>query len=919
MALTKTDKIRLFQQMTGWSVDKMRANKKQVNALLDDSGGGEVEGAISYNEQELTEEQQAQARENIDAASETDVNTKIGNLSELQTTNKDNLVSAINEAAQGHIDDSVVEQAVSDWLDAHPEATTTVGDGSITETKLESSLASTINKASETTRSYENSLYKNNWDLGSAVITKGEYYKSANGTIGTSSKYARIALQPGFHNIIALEMLSETYEFLTAYYDETGATNGTGYIDTLPWCYNDKIALPNTAKKIGVSVRRRDQANISDADITDIRVAFTYYTNADPTLSIVGIAADAAAVGAKIERLQKHSESEYKIGFGYSWEQGSISGNDGQDFNSTSRMRNKGYIRVLKGDIINYPDISTYKVMTLSYLYDSTNDTYVFKSTYKSINTQIAKQVVDEDLYLRFVIGYLNDQQMTEARRSETARLFSISEFSSIKPQIHDDTELGYTSSGIVGNNTNTSKYRRTMFPYHVPANTLLKIGFDETYKSTLVGISISFFNPQTFEYQKYYKGYNFDVSDSLYIPDECYIKAVIEFSEIPDNFGGIDFYADNDIKRVYNPYLKASNSTSLAINYPVAPGVQSTLRLILPPNYSVTGKKVPLAVYVHGSTAMTTWTAELTNSYVPLMNYIANEGFAVIDVYPWTDNKAFTTTATYSPIMLPSNKNAYLAAIRYVCDRYNVDINQVCIYAKSQGGNLGHWAAVETEFPFKGVGLLATTVDPYMQKSGQLFYNAACRSAILKHMDFEGTQEEKDAFVNTGTVSDTTVQSFLNKNKSKFSSLMAFAVGLQGCDNYETIFNGGLQIVTTVPQWMLDKGLPARQSNWDYIPAIVSHSEYSKNAQRPVKFWCAPDDENISFYGNYAVHQWLLNGGSDSTFRIMPTGTGAHHSVDTDANAPKSSGTTALGIPYTDIATAYVEMVAFFRYCLTM
>lgn len=41
-------------------------------------------------------------------------------------------------------DPAVIEQAVADWLDAHPEATTTVQDGSITEAKLASELAAKI-------------------------------------------------------------------------------------------------------------------------------------------------------------------------------------------------------------------------------------------------------------------------------------------------------------------------------------------------------------------------------------------------------------------------------------------------------------------------------------------------------------------------------------------------------------------------------------------------------------------------------------------------------------------------------------------------------------------------------------------------------------------------------------------------------
>ena len=40
---------------------------------------------------------------------------------------------------------AVIASAVSDWLDAHPEATTTVEDGSITIDKLTSSLADQVN------------------------------------------------------------------------------------------------------------------------------------------------------------------------------------------------------------------------------------------------------------------------------------------------------------------------------------------------------------------------------------------------------------------------------------------------------------------------------------------------------------------------------------------------------------------------------------------------------------------------------------------------------------------------------------------------------------------------------------------------------------------------------------------------------
>ena len=50
-------------------------------------------------------------------------------------------VVALIKAMGGGADPAVIEAAVQDWLDAHPEATTTVQDGSITEQKLATSIA----------------------------------------------------------------------------------------------------------------------------------------------------------------------------------------------------------------------------------------------------------------------------------------------------------------------------------------------------------------------------------------------------------------------------------------------------------------------------------------------------------------------------------------------------------------------------------------------------------------------------------------------------------------------------------------------------------------------------------------------------------------------------------------------------------
>lgn len=53
-------------------------------------------------------------------------------------------LAALVKALGGSADPAVIEAAVSDWLDQHPEATTTVEDGSITKAKLDNTLAGAI-------------------------------------------------------------------------------------------------------------------------------------------------------------------------------------------------------------------------------------------------------------------------------------------------------------------------------------------------------------------------------------------------------------------------------------------------------------------------------------------------------------------------------------------------------------------------------------------------------------------------------------------------------------------------------------------------------------------------------------------------------------------------------------------------------
>ena len=82
----------------------------------------------------------------------------------------------------------------------------------------------------------------------------------------------------------------------------------------------------------------------------------------------------------------------------------------------------------------------------------------------------------------------------------------------------------------------------------------------------------------------------------------------------------------------------------------------------------------------------------------------------------------------------------------------------------------------------------------------------------------------------------------------------------------------------------------------------------------RPLKIWIAEDDSAVSYARASALVSSLQNDGCYAELRTMPSGTGGHHAVDNDANAPQTTNvTTKCGITYATIPTAYYELVKFF------
>lgn len=343
--------------------------------------------------------------------------------------------------------------------------------------------------------------------------------------------------------------------------------------------------------------------------------------------------------------------------------------------------------------------------------------------------------------------------------------------------------------------------------------------------------------------------------------------------------------------------------------------------QLLLPPNYSVDGKPCPLVVLLHGTSSMNTWTQEIgTNSGTStryLLDYLTNEGFAVFDCYCFT-SKYYSANYQNQAAPLPVFLQAYTEGVKHVCRNFNVDIENVCSFAMSAGGNLAHMLLHEYgDVDFRAIAMLCPSTGFASLIFRQFFLHQSMRTLIVNYLGL-ANETGASTFISTDKgLDNATARNFVSDHLDSFAGLICGAIGVNGAtfeDQYDWMVTGQ----TTLPQWMSDLSLPSIPSGWTTspatgVPSLVNHPELTAFSSVPVKFWQAFDDVNVSGHTNYTIYNWLKNGGTNVQWRTMPNGTGGHHAVDTDANALKSSGTTRLGVSYSNIATAYVEMADFF------
>lgn len=452
---------------------------------------------------------------------------------------------------------------------------------------------------------------------------------------------------------------------------------------------------------------------------------------------------------------------------------------------------------------------------------------------------------------------------------------------------------IGY-QTGIIGNYSTGFKHSRT--------SKFLKVVGGTPIKAT--------YSIDTLYLYEYDKDKKFIIAKSLLSNTERKLdKSTVFIKFEHDNFTNGDV-----ILTYYSPanspvweYNNRVNGNTIPFGYEVYPSYQTDVNdsvtvlntkkvftsglLMLPPNYSEHGEKVPIIYFAHGSgDYQSILNTEFSVNYMDYIRYLCDEGFAIFDCYGWTD--LYTTAGCQ--MANPTNMAAIKQGLKWVCDNYNVDINHVYVTGKSLGGLQAINMCYERDLPIKACCPIAPEIDATSIGFG---YEKEGRKAYAKDLGFtvdtNGVLEEEGAKLLSGFSAN--FKAYAKENAHK----------LQGYNPlWRNLLNANVQELI---QFQIDadhlNGLPNKIKTMTRI------------CDTPTKIIVAIDDTAVSHDLCKAYIQSIKNGGGVGEMRSLPINTGKHHAVDNDPNALKvESIITKCGITHTNVPLAYAEMVQFFR-----
>ena len=361
-------------------------------------------------------------------------------------------------------------------------------------------------------------------------------------------------------------------------------------------------------------------------------------------------------------------------------------------------------------------------------------------------------------------------------------------------------------------------------------------------------------------------------------VKNEYISEEAISFTYQVTPSGGRDLSADDVLNETTEDYTSQFTTEKY----------YNSGMLRLPPNYRETGTPVKMVLWAHGSG----WYSSINHkdfnpSYLPYIQYLQKEGYAIFDCYAMSSKYWHNRTIT-NALGSPTNMACIYTAYHWILEHYNIDNSGIYVSGKSLGGIICANMLFQNTIPVRACCPLAPELDA---RTIQLGYAEQARIDYCDDMGFVGAE----VVIGTSQENPMTAEVYrtlLDNNVDKMCGYVALLSNV---------------ISHTVEELA---HFSASNSIYDSVKRLC---------KVPVKIFIAPDDGAVSYSASRYFIKSIKAGGCVAELRTMPRNTGGHHAVDygDDANnkpSIKVTVNTAIGYQCENVPLAWAEMVQFFR-----
>ena len=419
---------------------------------------------------------------------------------------------------------------------------------------------------------------------------------------------------------------------------------------------------------------------------------------------------------------------------------------------------------------------------------------------------------------------------------------------------------------------------------------------------TTVNGFNFSGFN--IYEY-----GENFNLLQSTKVAGDAFDSSCKYIKIVKQTTDAISekelFIFDGDVEEVYNVQIEKGTSgghlLSETLVFDVGEDVCTTARLILPNSYTIKGKKVPLMIWCACDGSYPNWNYAIDtvgsspSVITSALQYLTNQGFAVMNVYPWGSYNFlhFPNCGQSGAVPVPVTLRAYEKAVEYVTTRFNISDTNIFMTSWSGSGKLSAYYAIHhPSFNLRHIYAFSPVVDGGVWRMCETLSGASgFRGATNAEMHFKGTQSQINAYLtggNTMSVEDAIAFKQLNAEKfAKFSSIKwQNLVGCYMSDGELHQHNIDDKIADTVAwgeSWRTTTGypnIPTSYTGWDSLEGTV-YNRYDLTITSdgaPITIIGAKDDAACPYLAMKEFIIQLQNGGAEANIITLPNDTTADY-----------------------------------------